>query len=170
MRAKAAVSLALILSVLGVAWASGFEEELSSRRSVLFVEGQELDGLVLGARARMDLVKLDADFVSRWAERLKEFPELDWASSEVFGKRGKALVLVKLLTYKPFPFEPERFSVDGRPAERILWPMGLKPPAEIASRQELVLGLVVDLPKGKRAQELKVAYGEYAEREQRGVR
>lgn len=170
MRAKAAVSLALIVSVVGVAWASGFEEELSRRSFVLFVEGQELDGLVLGARARMDLVKLDPDFVSRWAERLKEAPELEWASGEIFGKKGKALVLVRLSTYKPFSFEPERFSVDGRAVERILWPMGLKPPAEIASKQELIFGLLVDLPRGKRAEELKVSYGEFFERKVKEVR
>lgn len=108
------------LSCAGVAAGQTPDDLLERRNARLYVEGQVLGDMVLGARARLDFIYVDRAL----AEAVKDgtgAPEwLRWNvgyyGSEKVGK--DALFLLDLETFKPWTFEPEMISVNGRPLER----------------------------------------------------
>ncbi len=93
------------------------EDLIAERNARLYLEGQVLGDMVIGARARLDFIYIDRTL----AEAAREggaVPEwLEW-NAGYFGsqKSGKdALFLLVFETFKPWTFTPELISVNGKP-------------------------------------------------------
>jgi hypothetical protein len=92
---------------------------VAERTARMYLEGQVLGDMVLGARARLDFIYIDQPLVEA-TRGSHEVPEwLQW-NTNYFGTRKSgedALYLLVFETYKPWTFEPEMISVNGSPLE-----------------------------------------------------
>ncbi len=119
------ILLVAVLSVIALAGTGDaaekpLEELISDRSARLYLEGQVLGDMVLGARARLEFIYIDRTLADA-ARDNGAVPEwLVWNTS-YFGsqKSGKNdLFLLVFETYKPWTFEPEMISVNGTPLEQ----------------------------------------------------
>ncbi|MGC9372939.1 MAG: hypothetical protein ACP5DY_06425 [Thermovirgaceae bacterium] len=116
------LAIAFFITLTGSAAAAevSLEDMVAERSARLYLEGQVLGDMVLGARARLDFIYIDQPLVEA-ARGSHEVPEwLQW-NTNYFGSRksGKdALFLLVFETFKPWTFEPEMISVNGTPLEQ----------------------------------------------------
>ena len=132
----------LLCSLASVAIAD--EEALVQERMVsIRAEGKQLDGLVIGAQARLDFIYVDAVLV----EALRTpsgFPDWlrwhakDFASEEL---KGGVLFVLRIETYNPWTFDPMKISV-----------------ADYALKEEDILTKPAYVPKGDLPSHLRVAF------------
>jgi len=114
-----AMAVFITLTGSGVAAEVPLEDMVAERSARLYLEGQVLGDMVLGARARLDFIYIDQPLVEA-ARVSHEVPEwLQWNTNYFgSGKTGKdALFLLVFETFKPWTFEPEMISVNGNPLE-----------------------------------------------------
>ena len=129
---KIRVIIIALCSLASVAIAD--EEALVQERMVsIRAEGKQLDGLVIGAQARLDFIYVDAVLV----EALRTpsgFPDWlrwhakDFASEEL---KGGVLFVLRIETYNPWTFDPMKISV-----------------ADYALKEEDILTKPAYVPKG----------------------
>ncbi|MGC9489736.1 MAG: hypothetical protein ACP5CD_00705 [Thermovirgaceae bacterium] len=114
-----AMAVFITLTGSGVAEEVSLEDLLAERSARLYLEGQVLGDMVLGARARLEFIYIDQPLVDA-ARGSHEVPEwLRWNTNYFgSGKSGKeALFLLVFETFKPWTFAPEMISVNGNPLE-----------------------------------------------------
>jgi hypothetical protein len=110
----------IALAGTGVADEKPLEELIADRSARLYLEGQVLGDMVLGARARLDFIYIDRTLADA-VKKSGAVPEwLEWNTS-YFGsqKSGEGeLFLLVFETFKPWTFEPEMIRVNGKPIEK----------------------------------------------------
>lgn len=115
------VALVAVIALAGTCGAADkpLEELIADRSARLYLEGQALGDMVLGARARLDFIYIDRTLAE--TARENDVPEwLEWNTS-YFGSRKSgegALFLLVFETFKPWTFEPEMIRVNGKPIEK----------------------------------------------------
>jgi hypothetical protein len=122
---KVLVRNILLVAVLSVITLTGtgnaaekpLEELIADRSARLYLEGQVLGDMVLGARARLDFIYIDRTLAdaARESEAVPQW--LEWNTS-YFGSRksgGGELFLLVFETFKPWTFEPGMICVNGKP-------------------------------------------------------
>ncbi len=158
----------VIIAILLCSFASAAiadEEVLVQERMVsIRAEGKQLDGLVIGAQARLDFIYVDAALV----EALRTpsgFPDWlrwhakDFASEEL---KGGALFVLRIETYNPWTFDPTKISVADYALkdEDILTKPAYVPKGDLPSHFEGSLSFRVPGLKLKPGQEIIISYGE----------
>ncbi len=113
------VMIAIALTGACAAAENPLEKLIDERSARLYLEGQKLGDMILGARARLEFIYIDKTLAAA-ARESRAVPEwLEWNTS-YFGsqKSGRnMLFLLVFETYKPWTFEPEVISVNGDPLE-----------------------------------------------------
>lgn len=95
--------------------ASSLKELIDERTVNLWVEGQQLGDMVIGARAQLVFIYID----SKLMNKIKGDPDvpqwLSWHSQHYSDarKQKKGLFIVRFKTIKPWDFIPEMLSVAG---------------------------------------------------------
>ncbi|MBC7322074.1 MAG: hypothetical protein H5T90_03035 [Acetomicrobium sp.] len=105
------------LSFVEVAQASQDKlESLSGERTgTIFLEGEMLGDLILGARARLDFLYIDDVLVKASISSGKTPDWLKWHLGH-FGSpetEGKELFVLRYEVYKPWDFDPFKITVNG---------------------------------------------------------
>jgi len=117
-----ALSVSLIVSVAAFffladkAFGDELEDLIKERTTTMYLEGQKLGDLILGARARLDFLFVD-DSLLRAARTSGMTPDwLKWHLGH-FGDpqiRGKDLFVLRYEAYKPWDFDPFKIVVNGK--------------------------------------------------------
>lgn len=137
---------------------------LDERRTVVWVEGERLGDMVIGARGVLQIIYVDKalsealtlDFsVSEWAKQMAQYYGSDAA-------RGKALFIAHVETYKPWNFDPAQIFVGGYhvtagdvPSSSMTNPFG-----ELGSKQTGYFAFVVPSKELKKGKEIAIGYGD----------
>ncbi len=89
------------------------EQLMAERSSTVWIEGQALGDLVLGAKARLTFLHVDSRLVSASREDPGAPEWLMWHSQHFGSKnlRGKALFLLRLETFTPWELSPGKIFV-----------------------------------------------------------
>ena len=156
-----------VLLMGGGAWARelSLEELLRPRTAVVWVEGQRLGELMVGARAQLEFLLVDHPLVEAIYAENSSAPDwlrlhAQYAASDAL--KGKTLLIVRYKSLIPWTFHPEELSVgEYRISQK-----------DILTRKEFVP--TGDLPSGMRGDfavavpgvsknipEVTVAYGEW---------
>ncbi len=160
--------LLLAFVVLGVctAWASPsktLDQLLDERTANVWIDGQQLGDLVLGARARLTFVYVDRA-LSAAARQDPAAPEwLVWHSRHLGEKylKGKALFILRFETFTPWELLPENLFVEtySLVSEDLLTRKEYTPSGELPSGFTGTLSFSVPKAFVKPGQELSLGYG-----------
>ncbi|MBN1333868.1 MAG: hypothetical protein JW971_08890 [Synergistales bacterium] len=92
---------------------------LEERTSTLWIEGQVLGDLILGARAQLAIIYVDSTLVQSVSGN-HEAPEwLKWHVQHFSSlKKGSHLFILRYTTFKPWDFQPSLVHVDGVTIDR----------------------------------------------------
>jgi hypothetical protein len=159
--------LALLLFILvlaGTARAGDFQSLLDSRSARLWLEGEKLGGMVIGARARLDFIYID----KRMASAISGEPQVpDWLAwhAQHFGSpetKGKALFVLRFETRKPWDFRVEDLAVGAyHPGEKdLLTRSEFVPDGPLPGGTTGTLAFVVPRKALGKGKSLSVGYGE----------
>ena len=145
------VLMFFVLTVACAADGKNLDDLVSQRTARLYLEGQVLGDMILGARARLDFIYVDRPLFEA-VKRNPEAPEwLQWnvnyLGSEKVGK--DALFILSFETFKPWTFKPDMISVNGRPVTE----------DDIVTKKDYVP--VGDLPSGYKGTLAFAVSGEY---------
>lgn len=98
------------------------EEMLAARSAVIYHEGMDLDGLVIGARGKLTLIyvdaKLKAGIMQQGAATDKNTPDEQMKlvanyASHAGGRKGMTLMLAVVETFKSWRFDTADVSIGG---------------------------------------------------------
>lgn len=151
--------LVLLLATAGEA--ASFRELLDARTANVWVEGQVLGDMILGARARLSFILVDGA-LSRNLAGSSEAPEwLAWHGQH-YGAKGKTLFVVRLKVLKPWTFDPTELRVGSHRValEDIRARVHYLPEGDLPSDFEAAIALQIPtkaLPTGP----IFLGYGEY---------
>jgi len=110
------VSVAAFFFLAVKAFGDELEDLIKERTATMYLEGQKLGDLILGARARLDFLFVD-DSLLRAARTSGMTPDwLKWHLGH-FGDpqiRGKDLFVLRYEAYKPWDFDPFKIVVNGK--------------------------------------------------------
>lgn len=142
--------------------AASFRELLEARTATCWVEGQVLGDMVIGARARLSFVLVDATL----AKSLSGNPEApDWLvwHGQHYGAKGKTLFVIRFKALKPWNFEPTSLYVGDHQVEKedIRTRVHFLPQGDLPSGTEATLAVLVPtkaLPSGG---PIPLGYGEF---------
>jgi len=158
----------LLVCLMGggvLARGKSLEELLSLRTAVIWVEGQRLGDLVVGARARLEILLVDRDLVEEIYGENSQAPDwlrlhAQYASSGAL--KGKTLFIVRYKALIPWSFDPQEISVGDHRVDwkDILTRKEFFPSGELPSGMMGELALAVPGSFNK-ASEITVAYGEW---------
>ncbi len=140
---------------------------LSERTTTVWIEGEQLGDMIIGARALMEFIYVDAALSRVAVENGPDVPEwLTWHAKH-FGTREtrkKALLIVRFEARKRWTFEPMQIRVNGRSLEEAdilskkdFIPTGELPPGSSGSFAICIPASKLDDGKGR----MQVRYGEY---------
>ncbi len=161
------VFIALMVPCFGVALANDVEAMLSQRTTSLWIEGDRLGDMVIGARTLMEFIYVDSALSRVAAENGPDVPDwLNWHAHH-FGTKAtkkRVLLIVRFEARKRWDLDPTRIRINGRNvvAEDILSPKDLIPTGELppGSAGSFAIGIPVAAFAGKDG--VSVAYGEYS--------
>lgn len=139
-------------------------ELLDSRQTSVWVEGERLGDMVIGARGALQIIYVDKklanaltlDFsISDWAKQMAQYYGSD-------GTRGKALFIAHVETYKPWTFDPAQLFVGGYRVteDDVLSPSMTNPFGELGSDQMGYFAFVVPAKELKKGKEIPIGYGD----------
>lgn len=155
------------LCCTGAARADEVETLLSGRTTTVWIEGEQLGDMIIGARALMEFIYVDAALSRIAVENGPDVPEwLTWHAKH-FGTREtrkKALLIVRFEARKRWTFEPMHIRVNGRSLEEAdilskkeFIPTGELPAGSSGSFAICIPAAKLDDGKGR----MQVRYGEY---------
>lgn len=157
--------LAMLMGGGALAREVSLESLLLPRTAVLWVEGQRLGELIVGARARLEILLVDRPLLEAVYGENSQAPDwlrlhAQYATSDAL--KGKTLFIVRYKALIPWTFDPQEISVGDH---KISWKDILTQKAFVPSG-ELPSGFAGDfavaVPKlPKTASEVSVAYGEW---------
>lgn len=161
------LTLALLLFILilaGSAQAGDFQSFLDSRSVRVWLEGENLGGMVIGARARLDFIYID----EAMARAIPGDPRVpDWLvwHAQHFGSpetKGKALFVLRFETRKPWDFRMEGLAVGNyHPGEKdLLTRSEFAPTGPLPGGTTGTLAFVVPKKALGRGKTVSVGYGE----------
>lgn len=168
------ILILLITAVLAVSCSAAFAADapalaplLDTRQTDIWVEGQRLGDLVLGARGTMQFIYVDEKLskaisannqLENWVMQMAQYYGTDEA-------KGKALFITHLSTYKPWDFDPGKVHVGDYYLTKndILSPSMTNPFGPIASKDEGYFAFVVPASLLKTGKELNIGYGDDTE-------
>lgn len=115
------------------------EQLLASRTAVVWIEGQRLGDMIVGARARMDFVLVDRTLTDAVYNENSSAPDwlrlhAQYAGSDAV--KGKTLFIVRFKALIPWTFDPEEMTVG---TSKVTW-------KDILTRKEFFP--TGDLPSG----------------------
>lgn len=162
----------LLLTLLSLVFCpSAFAEEaqdiaplLDARQSDVWVEGQHMGDMVLGARGAMQFIYVDA----KLSKAITSNPKLEnWVGemAQFFGTEAvvkKAMFIVHLDTYKPWDFDLTKVHVAGYHLTKddILSSSMTNPFGQLASKDEGYFAFAVPAKLIKAGQEITIGYGD----------
>lgn len=160
---KKLILLVLALSLAVPAWAvSPFQERLQARTATFWIEGQALGDMVLGARARLSFVLVDAT-LARDLSGNPEAPEwLSWHGQH-YGAKGKTLFIVRLKTLKPMTFDPTLLHVGDHQVtmDDVLTRQHFLPQGDLPSGLEGTLALRIPTTAIPKKGPIPLGYGDW---------
>ncbi len=139
------------------------EQLMAERSSTVWIDGQALGDLVLGAKARLTFLHVDSRLVSASRDDPGAPEWLLWHSQHFGSKnlRGKALFLLRLETFTPWELSPGKLFVGSYTVSSadILTIKEFTPTGELPSHFSGTLPFSV--PKGivKAGSEIVLGYG-----------
>lgn len=172
--------LVLLIGLLSAAWLCGSAAAkeaqdappmaplLDARQTSVWVEGQRMGDLVLGARGALQFVYVD----EKLSKAITANPKLEsWVydAAQYFGTeatQGKALFIVHLDVYKPWNFDYEKIAVgDYHPDKNdILTPSMTNPFGELDSKYSGFFSFTVPASIIQPGSEVTIGYGEDSEK------
>jgi hypothetical protein len=149
-----------------VARALSVEELVEERSANVWVEGQDLGGMIVGARGQMTFVYVD-NVLSRASGGESEAPEwLKWHVQHFLSDavKGKILFICRYRALIPWTFDPEQIFVGNYAVQwkDILTRKDFFPHGEISSDTAGVFAFVVPSEEIVPGKEIRLGYGEYA--------
>ena len=149
------LACALVFALYGGAVAAqrDLEKVLNDRVATLYVEGQPLGNMIIGARAKLEFIYVDGVLVRAVKDDERAPSWLEWHVNK-YGSdeaKGKKLFILRVETFKPFTLMPEMIAVNGfqLKEENILTRKEFAPLGELPSsfKGAMVLAVPGDLVK-----------------------
>ncbi len=139
---------AFLFVACSVSFAFDVKKELKRRSTILFVEGMQIENIVVGARAKFEILYMDRGIANKLAENKDKLSyEVDWALRFVYDPKykDKEIFLVVLKTFQPFTFDVNKFCFNGYclTKEDVITEAGIKIPADIPSKVRIFFVVVV---------------------------
>ena len=139
------------------------ERLLEERTAVLYVEGQKLGNLIIGARAKLEFIYVDAPLVRAVKESDRAPSWLEWHVNK-YGSdeaKGKSLFILRVETFKPFTLVPEMITINDLKLsdENVLTRKEFAPLGELPSSFSGALVLAIPRELVRPGQEVKFSCG-----------
>lgn len=162
MRAPAALLSLLLLFVTAAGEAATFRELLDARTANVWVEGQVLGDMVLGARARLAFILVDQAL----ARSLSGNPDVpDWLAwhGQNYGAKGKTLFIIRLTVLKPWTFDPRELRVGDHKVtlEDIRARIHYLPEGDLPTGLEATVAVLIPTKALPARGPISLGYGEY---------
>ncbi|MDO4987406.1 MAG: hypothetical protein Q4E17_00025 [Synergistes sp.] len=165
------LSFALLLSAAAVSFADdeynsqgqSVSELIKQRQVGFWIEGTQFGDMILGARAKMQVIYMDKDLSTSIA-RDKFVPEwlTDMAQYWRYSTLKKKVFVAYLETNKPMNFDYTKLSVGGYLLQKddILSPSMTNPFGDVASGEKASFAFTVPASVLKSKKEIKISYGD----------
>ena len=139
-------------------------ELVAPRQTSIWVEGELLGDMVIGARGALQIIYVDKELAAALSD---DFATSDWAKrmAQYYGRdetRGKALFIAHVETYKPWNFDPAQIYIGGYHVSEddVLSPSMTNPFGELGSDQTGFFAFVVPEEELKSGKEILIGYGD----------
>ncbi|MEA3507568.1 MAG: hypothetical protein U9R40_01410 [Synergistota bacterium] len=148
------------------AGAADLQTLVDERSAVLYPEGQVLGDMVLGARAKMHFIYVDAELAEAARTGAAAPDWLEWHARHygMDATRGKALFILRYEAFKPWDFVPEQITVNGRllEPENVLTKRAFLPEGELPSGTVAAMAFAVPDSMIADSEEIVLGYDEYS--------
>ncbi|SRR6056297_254190 len=112
------VSFTILTGVTSV-FSEELQEALDARTCLIWIEGQQLGEMIIGARAQMGFILVDSKLKDLVAGNPDAPDWLRWHSSHFgTGPAGRELFIIRYKTFKPWDFDPEKVFINGSQLQR----------------------------------------------------
>lgn len=140
---------------------------IDERQTDIWVEGEQLGGMVLGARGAIQIIYVD-EAMARAIRSDVSVPTWAFDMAQYYGAdtvRKKKLFIAHVDVYKPWDFDPANVFVGdyNLNKEDILSPSMTNPFGPLASKTEGYFAFVVPASELKAGEEIKIGYGDYSD-------
>ncbi len=137
---------------------------LDTRQTSVWVEGDMLGDIVIGARGSLQVIYVDKAlaaainddfFISEWARRFAQY-----FGDE--GRRGKALFIAQAEAFRPWEFDPQLITIGKYrlTMSDVLSPSMTNPFGSLASGDKGSFAFVVPASELKKGTEIAIGYGD----------
>jgi len=148
------------------AGAADLQTLVDERSAVLYPEGQVLGDMVLGARAKMHFIYVDAELAEAARAGAAAPDWLEWHSRHwgMDATKGKTLFILRYEAFKPWDFVPEHITVNGSLLEpdNVLTKRAFLPEGELPSGTVAAMAFAVPDSMIADNEDIVLGYEEYS--------